>query len=158
MRWYFVIFLLNTVLFSCDEQFGTDSDDVPKNVIDASTQLFPGSILEKSSFVIEDTDVWKVRLENSEGSIVSFYWQKNYNILFRIEGERGPFDYEFKPPLDVIIFSTAKFLAFESYSTEVLDSWKLIRDSSNDQKWVYQFYLQGEENPISINASNGDKL
>jgi len=54
------------------------------------------------------------------------------------------------------VLSTARFLAFESYSSEKLISWKLIRDNSLDQKWVYQFFLKEKEVPITVNATSGD--
>ena len=125
-----VFVLLGLVLFSCEEQFGLDSNKISQDIIDNSLELFPGRILEQSSDKIEGIDVWKVKIENSAGAIVSFYWQKNYTILFRIDGEKGPFNYELKPPLGVIVLSTARFLAFESYSSEKLICWKLMRDNS----------------------------
>ena len=126
MRFYQVSILLTIVFFSCEEQFGLDQHEVPQNTIDHSVQLFPGNILEKSSDIVEGIKVWKVKIENNSGAILTFYWEKNYAIIYQIEGEKGPFNYEFNPPLDVIVLSTAKFLAFESYSSEVLNSWKLI--------------------------------
>lgn len=158
MRFYLVLILLTTIFFSCEEQFGLDQNEVPQNTIDNSAQLFPGNILETSSDIVEGIKVWKVKIENNSGAIVTFYWQKNYNILYQIEGEKGPFNYEFKPPLDVIVLSTAKFLAFESYSSEVLNSWKLIRDTSHNNHWIYQFFLENAENPISVKAATGDLM
>ena len=151
-----MIVLLCLFLFSCEEQFGLKSNKISQDVIDNSLELFPGSILEKCSDKIEGIDVWKVKIENNAGAIVSFYWQKNYTILFRIEGEKGPFSYELKPHLGIIVVSTARFLAFESYSSEELIYWKLIRDNSLDQKWVYQFFLKEKEVPITVNATSGD--
>lgn len=158
MRFYQVLILLTAVFFSCEEQFGLDQHVVPQNTIDHSIQLFPGNILEKSSDFVEGIKVWKMKIENNSGAILTFYWVKNYNIPYQIEGEKGPFNYELKPPLDVIELSTAKFLAFESYSSKVLNSWKLIRDPSQNNQWIYQFFLKDEENPISVKAATGDLM
>lgn len=158
MRLYQVFILLTIVFFSCEEQFGLNLNEVPQNTIDNSVQLFPGNILEKSSDIVEGIKVWKVKIENSSGAILTFHWEINYNILYQIEGEKGPFNYEFVPPLDVMVLSTAKFLAFESYSSEVLNSWKLIRDLSQNNQWIYQFFLENEGNPLSVKAATGDLM
>lgn len=158
MRLLLIIILISSSFYSCEEQFGNYPDTIPQNTLDNSIQMFSGSILEQTSEVIEGIHVWKVRIENEFGAIVSIYWQKNYNILYLVIGERGPFDYELKPPLDVIVFSTAKFLAFESYSAEPLIRWKLIRDKSFKNAWVYQFFLKDGDAPISVKASSGDIL
>ncbi|MCG8309439.1 MAG: hypothetical protein MI975_18740 [Cytophagales bacterium] len=157
MRVIFYLLLI-VFLFSCEEQFGLGNDETPQNIIDSSLEMFEGDILEKSIERIDGIDVWKVRLENESGAVISFYWQKNYGILYGIEGEKGPFDYEIKPPLSIIVLSTARFLAFESYSSEVLDSWRLIRDKSNDEQWVYLFFLAGREKPITMDAKSGDLM
>ena len=157
MRWLISI-LLSLALISCEEQFGVENGEIPKNALEHSKDIFPGKVLEKSTAVIDNVSVWKIRIENNTGAIVTFYWQKNYTILFRIEGEKGPFSYDLKPPLNLIILSTARFLAFESYSDEELESWQLIRDKSNNMQWVYQFFLVDHEKPISINATTGDIL
>ena len=146
------------VLLSCDEQLGIESNEVPQNTIEYSKDLFPGKILEKSTADIDGASVWKVKIEGSSGAIVTFYWQKSVSVLFRIDGEKGPYNYELNPPMNLIIFSTAKFLAYESYSSEVLLSWQLRRDNSDDSIWVYKFFLSGRENPITINAKSGDML
>jgi len=158
MRLLLAIILISATCCSCEEQFGNYPDTIPKNTIDNSIQMFSGNILEQNSEVIEGIEVWKVRIENEFGATVSFYWQKNYNILYLIIGEHGPFDYELKPPLDIIVFSTAKFLAFESYSAEPLVTWKLIRDKSFNSAWVYQFFLKDGDTPVSVKASSGDIL
>ena len=152
------VFLLTIFLISCEEQFGLDNDRISQETIDSSLQLFEGKVLEKKSIQIDGVDVWKVRIENEFGAIVSFYWQRSYIKLFRIEGEKGPFNYELKPPLNVIVLSTARFLALETYESVELQSWRLVRDSSLKPQWVYQFYLKENESPVSINASSGDIL
>ena len=152
------IVLLCTLLCSCNEQDLFNSGNVPQAVIDNSTQLFDGNVVEKTTSNLEGVDVWKVRLEKNSGAVLTLYWQRKSNIIYRIIGERGPFNYELKPPLNILNLSTAKFLAFESYSKETLDSWQLLRDGNHNLKWVYRFYIRGQEDPISINATSGDLL
>ena len=158
MRFSFVIFFFGLISFSCEVLCGNEKNELPQNIVDSSNELFPGKLIEQTSFILDGVDVWKIKIENESGSVVSFYWQKSYNLLFMIEGERGPFNYELMPPLGVLILSTAKFLAFESYSEEVLTSWKLKRNDSYKNRWVYLFYLNHTESPIMIDAVSGDVL
>lgn len=143
---------------SCEEQFGTDEKLAPQKIIDISRQLFLGNV-EENTTVIEDGEaVWKVSISNNQGSLVSFYWQKSYSIIFKIRGERGPYEYDLQPPLNVLPLSTARFLAFESYSTKALSSWSLERSKSDNRGWIYYFYIQGAESPFVINAASGDTV
>lgn len=151
------VLFIACILISCEEQFGLDKNKISQNIISSSLSMFEGEIIEHSGTEIEGVDLWKVKIENNKGALVSFYWQKNYTKLFRIEGEKGPFDYDLKPPLSTIVLSTARFLAFESSSTAKLLSWKLLRQKP-DQDWVYEFILEGTQSPISINALSGDRL
>jgi hypothetical protein len=155
---YFSYTLIFVLFTSCNEQDLFSSGNVPQKVISNSTQLFNGEITETSTSNLDGIDVWKVALENQSGAVVTFYWHRKNNMIFRIIGEQGPFDYELKPPLNTLVLSTAKFLAFESYSKEQLESWQLLRDSQHNLKWVYHFYLRGQQQPISINAASGDVM
>ena len=151
--------LILFVLFSaCTEEDLFSSGTVPQTVLDNSVQLFDGNIIDQSTRTLDGVDVWVVKLEKNTGATVTFYWQRKSQIIYRIVGEKGPFNYELKPPLNTLVFSTAKFLAFESYSKETLESWQLLRDSSHNLKWVYQFYIRGQDAPITINAISGDML
>lgn len=154
MRSSVILLLLVVLLFSCEDPLDKQVE-VPGDLISSAQDLFEGDVLEKGATSIDEVDVWKIKLQNSAGSITTFYWRKTYNNLFRIEGEKGPFDYEIKPPFDVVNFSTAKFLAFNQNTNENMASWTFLR--SNDvNKWYYRFYLKDVENPITIDAGSGE--
>ena len=156
MRYWSTILIICAGLFSCEEQFGLNDTEPSQKVIDLSREIFFGEVIEKSSVMEDDNDVWKIKLKNENGSIVSFYWQKNYNIVFKIVGEIGPFNYDMEPPLNVLPLSTARFVAFESYSNEILSLWVLKRDNIDARKWIYQFYINGNDIPFTIDATSGD--
>jgi hypothetical protein len=158
MRWFLNLIIAVSLFWSCDEQFGIGNDDTPQKNIDNSLQIFPGSVLETSSVNLDGIEVWKVLIENNDGAQIVFYWQKNYHLLYQVVGNKGPFNYNLDLPLDVILFSTARFLAFESHSTEALKSWKLFRDKSFNNELVYQFILKDNSEPITLKASSGDRL
>lgn len=155
---FLIMISVGCLLFSCNEHTILGKDHIPQKTIDNSLKIFPGNLVETSSSIIEGVQVWKVLIENDQGALVSFSWQKSYNVLFQVDGLRGPFNYELDLPLDVILFSSARFLAFKSHNSETLESWKLFRDKSAQNKLVYQFYLQNKTEPINIVASSGDPL
>ncbi len=155
MRIVFTIIFFVLIFFSCEEQFETEPGEMPQKIIEISSYLFPGKIVEQSVYVMDGVDVCWIEIENESGSIVSFYWQKSKNVFFMMEGESGPFNYELKPPYEILSFSTAKFIAFESYSQAELVSWKLKKNSIYKNRWVYQFYLKDIESPIMIDATSG---
>jgi len=158
MRLRWAIWIIWMGLLSCEEQFGIDDNEPSQSVIDISTRLFKGDVLEKLSVIEDNVEVWKIKIKNENGAIISFYWQKNYNIVFKIVGEQGPFNYDIQPPLNVLPLSTARFLAFESYSEEKLSSWILKRDTAEENRWIYQFFINGNESPFTINARSGDVI
>ena len=84
-------------------------------IVDSSRQLFLGKVVENVKAIEDGEEVWKITISNNEGSLVSFFWQRNYNIIFKIRGERGPFNYDLQPPLNVLPLSTARVLALGSY-------------------------------------------
>ena len=153
-----LLFSLLMLISSCADYDLSNSGNIPRDLLDSSVQLFDGIVVENSSIIIDGAELWKVKIENSAGAALTFYWQKQYQILFRIVGDQGPFNYELKPPVNVLVYSTAKFLAFDGFSNETLESWRLLRDGDKNRNWVYQFYLQGRNDPISINAINGELI
>ncbi len=154
MRSSIILILSVALLFSCEDPLD-EQIEVPGELINSTQLFFEGSVIEKGAANVDDVDAWKIKLQNSDGAITTFYWRKTYNSLFRIDGEKGPFSYEIKPPFDVINFSTAKFLAFNSNSTEDLVSWTFSR-RDDVAKWYYQFYLEDREDPIIIDAGSGE--
>lgn len=156
MRLFIPSFLFIILLSSCEDQLGNPVD-VPGNLINSSLNMFDGEVIEKGGAKIDEVEVWKVRIQQESGAITTFYWRKTFNNLYRIEGEKGPFDYEIRPPMDVINYSTARFLAFNQKSNEDMVSWKFLR-SNDENRWFYQFYLHNVTLPITIDAGSGTRI
>jgi len=156
MRLSFTYLLALLLIVSCENPLDKQTE-VPGDLIDTTLDIFDGEILERKTDKLDDVDVWKIKIENSNGAITSFYWRKSYFNLFRIVGEQGPFDYDLKPPLDVINFNTAKFLAFNQNANEDLTSWKFMR-SPGEIRWFYKFYLNVDESTITVDAGSGEIL
>lgn len=158
MRALLLTGILAFSFIACEEQFEGNEKEAPQDVVDITRQIFLGKVVENTTAVEDGVEVWKVSITNNDGAIVSFYWQKSYNIIFKIRGDRGPFTYDLQPPLNVLPLSTARFLAFESYSSKTLSSWCLERNKSDERSWVYCFYIQGNELPLMIDAVSGDDI
>ena len=80
---YFSYTLIFVLFTSCNEQDLFSSGNVPQKVISNSTQLFNGEITETSTSNLDGIDVWKVTLENQSGAVVTFYWHRKNNMIFR---------------------------------------------------------------------------
>jgi uncharacterized membrane protein YkoI len=158
MKYRLTLFLICLCLFSCEEQFKNDQRELSQKIIDNSFKIFPGEIIEQTSSVEGTIDLWKISIINPSGAIVSFYWQKGTNLLFKIDGEKGPFTYELNPQNGVISLSTARFLAYESYAEEDLVSWNLSQGDPDNKQWVYEFILEGQEKSVLIDAYSGNRL
>jgi hypothetical protein len=155
----FIGYMLSVfVLLACEEQFNNIQDDIPQKLLDESTLQFSGEIIQSGSAEIDNINLWKVMIENPSGAVVNFYWQKRNNLLYQIEGIKGPFNYNIQPSVSVLNFSSAQFVAYESYLDEALSKWTLKRNDSDASKWIYIFELEGEEDPIVIDAVGGDFL
>ncbi len=154
MKRFFTILLITSLLISCDDPLGLEGDTVPDKLVQNSLDLFQGEVIGKSATRLDDIEVWKVSIENADGAITSLYWRKPFNNLFMIEGEKGPFNYELAPPLNVINLSTARFLAFHGNEQEFI-SWKIFLLASNDTRWAYRFTLP-DGTHITIDAGSGD--
>lgn len=158
MKLSLTLLLICFCFISCDEQFKNDQRELPQKIIDNSLELFQGELIEQTSFVEGNIDLWKISIINPSGAIVSFYWQKGNSLLFKIDGEKGPFNYELTPQNGVISLSTARFLAYESYTEEDLISWNLSQGNTENRRWVYEFVLKDEEQSLLIDAYSGEPL
>ncbi len=156
MRPFALAFIFILTLASCEDQLGNPSD-VPGNLINSSLDMFDGEVIEMGGAMVDEIEVWKVRIQQETGAITTFYWRKTFNNLYGIVGEKGPFDYEIRPPVDVINYSTAKFLAFNQKSNDDMVSWKFLR-STDENRWFYQFFLLDATAPIIIDAGSGTKV
>ena len=71
-----VVLIVLLFLISCDEQFGLNQNKISQDVINSSLSMFDGDIVEQVGMRLDGIEVWRVRIENTRGAIVSFYWQK----------------------------------------------------------------------------------
>jgi hypothetical protein len=145
------IFIL---MVSCENPLD-NNNDLPAELITSTLDMFDGEVLVAESDKIDDVSVWKIKVQNQAAAVTSFYWRRPFNNLFRIYGEAGPFDYNLKPPFDVINFKTAKFLAVTQNQQNMLESWE-FSNNPTEMRWYYKFYLRDSSFPILVDAGSGE--
>jgi len=151
---YFILPSL-LLLAACEDPFDSANDNIPDSFVKNSIIFFPGDVTETVSTTINGLNVWRVSVENESGAIVNFYWRKTASILHKIEGTSGPFDYNLKPPFDVINFATARFLATNNFSIGNLTSWSFEPTPNQNMKWYYIFKGDGVVSKVILDAGSG---
>jgi hypothetical protein len=155
MRKLYLILPSLLLLAACEDPFNTADDTIPDSLVKNSTIFFPGEVLETTSTTINGLPVWRVNVENEYGAIVNFYWRKTAKNLYKIEGTNGPFDYNLKPPFDVINFATARFLATNNFTMGNISSWSFEPSPKENMKWFYIFHGDGEMPKVVLDAGSG---
>jgi uncharacterized membrane protein YkoI len=146
-------------LSSCSEE-NKPLPEVPEDIINESLTLFDGEVIEKKQVIEDGINAWEVKIENSNGAIVKFYWSTTGNSLIKIEGIQSPFDYELNPGMNLINYSTSKTFAISAVKNSSILNWELEKNQSFIGKWVYEFEFEkgSETQKVYIDAANGDVL
>jgi uncharacterized membrane protein YkoI len=154
----FVLFGL-LIATSC-EKGGEETPEVPQNVIDKSLDLFGGEVLEKKVESEEGIDSWEVKIRNTNGSVVRFYWAVSNQSLVKIEGDQGPFDYELSPGSGLITYSTARTFAVAAVKNDAITKWEVQQEDEFINIWVYTFEIQddGDIIKVYVDAESGNVL
>lgn len=152
-----ILFILSTLLIfvACEDPFDTADNSIPDSLIKNSTFSFPGEVVETTSANKNGVRLWQITIENEYGSMVKFYWRKSSSNLHSIEGTKGPFDYNLKPPYDVLNLATARFLATNNYTIGNITSWSFEPSLTENMKWFYTFHGDGDTPKVILDAGNG---
>ena len=129
--------------------------DENKTAVDQALALFPGTVKEVELELEEGQRTWKIDISGAGGSEVEVYLLESSGELVRVDGEKGPFTYDFNPGAPLITFSEAKSRS-DSELSDSLESWRLRREDSYRNKWVYQFSYSEKE--VVIDAEDGAVL
>lgn len=151
--------LLCISIVSCESEEDT-IPQVPQGVIDESLDFFEGEVIDKKLEVEEGVEAWQVKIENSEGAIINFFWTLNGLALFKMEGENGPFEYDIWPGNSLINFSSAKTVAIAGVKNDTILTWELQEEDEFSDIWIYtfEFDASGSSQKVYIDALNGNIL
>ncbi len=145
---------------SCEKSQNEPAPDPPQNIIDKSLAYFDGEVIEKSQDTEDGVKVWEVRIRNSSGAVMKFYWRVGDGSLYEMEGETGPYDYEVIVGNNLINFQAAFTFAKAAVKNDNLLDWHLKQEDRFIDKWVYTFEFDRNSTNVKvyIDASNGDVL
>ena len=155
------ILLFTSLLFaSCEQTDNENNPEVPQSLIDRTLDYFDGEVLEKKQEEEEGVKSWKIKIKNSNGSIVNFYWTFVGDFLLKMEGQVAPFEYDIHPGNNLINFSTAKTIAIGAVKNDGLIKWELEQEEDFIGNWIYTFEFDDDGDSISvyIDAENGNIL
>lgn len=156
LGWFICLLLL---MSGCNKDQENTTSKVPDTVVQKSLNLFDGSILEKSATVEEGIESWEVKIQNSAGATVAFYWNRQNTNLVKINGSQGPFDYSINADSGLLNFSTAKTLAIGAVKNDQIATWTLQQENMFDDLWTYTFFfLPPSDRQVYIDAESGDIL
>ena len=122
---------------------------LPQEIIDKALALLDGEVIYS-----EGDDDYEVYIETANGGVVAFEFDDDGD-LEEMEGEKGPFDYNFQ--IDGLIsFNEAKNAALNEVDGQI-KNWDLDLD---DDKPYFEFeiMLNGDEYEIEIDAVSGEVL
>lgn len=159
MKSIFIILITPLIFISCAKET-TEAPLIPQTIIDRSLAYFDGEVIEKKQVEEDGISLWKVKIQNEDGSILEFYWTIGNQVLSKMEGTNGPFDYEIIPGNDLINFSPAKTIAISAVKNSDILQWELEINDDFIGMWVYKFEFQDNQNIIKVylDALNGNVL
>ena len=132
-----------------DDYFkGGGDDKVPTDLISTALSILNGTVIYTDS----DDDDYEIYIETNSGAIVEFYFEDGQ--LEEMEGEKGPFDYNFT--IDGLIsFSDALNIALNEVDGTLVE-WDL--DLDDDQYFEFHIEQNGSEYEVEVDAKNGNVL
>jgi len=132
-----------------DEYFkGGDDDQVPTNIVSQALAILNGTVI----YTDYDDDDYEIYIETSSGAVVEFDYEDNE--LEEMEGERGPFDYDFTVD-GLISFSEALNTALNEVDGTLVE-WDL--DLDDDLYFTFDILLDGKTYEVAIDAVSGQVL
>jgi uncharacterized membrane protein YkoI len=127
---------------------GNYDGNVPTDVVSQALAILNGTVIYTDS----DDDDYEIYIETSSGAVVEFYYEDNK--LEEMEGEKGPFDYDFRVD-GFISFAEALGIALNQVDG-TLAEWDL--DVDDDHYFEFDVNLNGKRYEVEIDAISGDVL
>jgi len=156
----YFLFLSTTIFFSACNNTDETALEAPSGIQDKSIALFDGQVFESKKEKEDGIELWEVKVQNSIGAIVRFYWRMDSGVLYKIDGQEEPFNYEVTPGNGLITYTAAKTQAIAAVKNDNLLRWQLEKESNFANKWVYRFEIDddGTTLRVFVDATNGDVL
>jgi uncharacterized membrane protein YkoI len=123
--------------------------------VQKAKQLNSGIVTKTEITTHNGIKVWEVYMTAPSGGELKIKYSVDGGTMVEVKGVSPSFEYEIKPGMNLIDYSTAKSVALNSKNGD-LREWKLEIDESNN-RWEYRFFIlsSGQEWEIRIDATTG---
>jgi uncharacterized membrane protein YkoI len=141
-----------------DEKDEDENTNAPEAVVNLATEIFDGEVIHSEEHNEDAGLEWKLYLENASGAIVKFIILDDPVEVKKIEGEKGPFDYNIILGDDLLTLKAALEKVFSEVEGE-LTQWELKMEHNDEGTfWQYEFEVTGAtlRYKIEMNAHTGE--
>lgn len=141
-----------------DEKDEDENTPAPDAIVNLAKDIFDGEVIHSEEHNEDEGLEWKLYLENTSGAIVKFIILDDPIEVKKIEGEKGPFDYNINLGDDLLTLEQA----LEKVWTEVegeLTQWELKMEHNDEgHYWQYEFEVTSTtvRYKIEMNAHTGE--
>jgi uncharacterized membrane protein YkoI len=157
-----LLFLLNVVLsISFNDSYSENitifqSDSITESqATQKAIQLNSGTVMKTELTRHNGIKVWEVYMVTSSGGELKVKYRVDNGTMVELKGTSPSFEYEVKPGMNLIDYSTARSVALNTKTGDIKE-WKLEKDES-DNRWEYRFLIRnfGQKYEIRIDAATG---
>ena len=136
---------------------GPPQQSIPQELIDLVSEFVTGEITSWFESQRKGLSSYEINISTSGGDLV-IYINTSTNELIEARDQTSPFDYEFTPGNNLLIFSAAKSIVASQTSGNIAN-WNLTLDDSDPDNlvWIYEFTVAGS-GKVKIDASTGEIL
>ena len=138
-----------------------DNVEVTDSIRDYINSIFDGEVKYAEMKEGDHGTFWKIYMINDEESVIKISLHQGDEInLVEIEGERGPFNYNVEPGMDLLDLDEVLEDVYRETENGELAEWELEIEKINSEEsiWVYEFKVRGNDvkYEIEINAESGE--
>ena len=155
----FVLSIILSVMLNaaCSEDVNNSngSSITEDQAVQKAKQINSGTVTKTELTKHNGIKVWEVYMTAISGGELKIKYSFNDGTMVEIKGVSPSFEYELKPGMNLIDYSSAKSVALNSKTGDIRE-WKLEKDES-DNRCEYRFFILsgGQEWEIRIDATSG---
>ncbi len=142
--------------YSHNNSQNPSDSNVSQTFIEQALALFGGSVVYTDRYTENGINLTEILVENAEGARVEFYFNEATGVIYQVDAERGPFNYDMQLNDGWLTLSeaiSAGCEAAQSADCEIVE-WELI--NSTTRPYFDIDFQNGIE--VKIDATNGNVI